>query len=58
MSNNVSLTPKKRRAIAALLKARTMEDAAELAGVVVRTLYRWMQDDSLCMLSALQRGFD
>lgn len=46
MAENGRLTPKKRRAIAALLQARTLEAAAELAGVGERTLYRWLQDDS------------
>jgi hypothetical protein len=46
ISHNVTLSPKKRRAIAALLKARTMESAAELAGVTRRTLFRWMKEDS------------
>ncbi len=38
------LTPKKTKAISALLEQPTIEAAAELAGVNPRTLYRWMRE--------------
>ena len=39
------LTTPRRKAIAALLTERTRADAAKVAGVGERTLYRWLQDD-------------
>ena len=42
MSEN--LTPKKRKAIAALAGGQDFERAAEAAGVTVRTLHRWRSD--------------
>ena len=38
------LTRKQQDAIAALLTQRSIEDAARLAGVGTRTLYRWIAD--------------
>ncbi|MFM8320970.1 MAG: transposase family protein [Chloroflexota bacterium] len=38
------LTPRQQRTIAALLQARNVSDAARMAGVGERTLYRWMGD--------------
>jgi hypothetical protein len=38
------LEPKKEAAILALLSSRNVEEAAEVAGVDPRTLYRWMKD--------------
>ena len=40
----VELNGKHRRAIAALLTSRTVEQAAIAAGVGERTLYRWLDD--------------
>lgn len=37
------LTPKQQRAIAALMTARTHEDAAKVAGIAERTLARWLK---------------
>lgn len=42
--NPGELTPRQRRAIAALLQARNAAEAAGLAGIGKRTLYRWMLD--------------
>ena len=42
MANNGALTPRQRRAIAALLSAKSDREAAKLAGVGYRTLNRWM----------------
>jgi hypothetical protein len=39
-----TLTSKQRRSIAALLQARSVEDAAELAHVAKRTLFRWLNE--------------
>ena len=36
------LGPKKEAAILALLSSQSMEDAARVAGVIPRTLYRWL----------------
>ena len=44
MASNGSLNTKQRRAIAALIEARTIQDAAQAAGVGERTLYRWLED--------------
>jgi hypothetical protein len=38
------LSPKKEKAILALLSERTVEDAARLAGVPPRTLHRWRKE--------------
>lgn len=38
------LTPKKNKAIAALLEQPTIEAAAEIAGVNPRTIHRWLKD--------------
>ena len=43
MANNVSLTPKQHRALAALLQARTIGDAAAAAQISERQLMRWLQ---------------
>lgn len=56
MAQNDTLTPKKRRAIAALLEARTVEDAADLAGIARRTLFRWLQDDSFALALRAAEG--
>lgn len=42
----VALTPKQTRAVEALLRCRTREDAARDAGISPRTLRRWLQDES------------
>jgi len=44
MSENV-LTPKKTRAVTALLSSRTATDAAATAGVTERTIGRWLAED-------------
>ena len=44
MASSGSLSAKKRRAIAALLEARTIGDAAKAAQVGERTLYRWLEE--------------
>ena len=41
------LTPKQERAIAALITSKTLEEAAQRAGVSPRTLYRWQHEDPL-----------
>src|SRR5258708_4824708 len=38
------LSPKKQKAILALLSSRNVEEAARVAGVEPRTLYRWMKE--------------
>ena len=43
MSQADTLTTKQAQAINALLTARTLEKAAELAGIARRTLYRWLE---------------
>ena len=43
MANNDSLTPKQHRALAALLQARTIGDAAAAAQISMRQLMRWLQ---------------
>ena len=42
-----TLTPKQERAIAALITSKTLEEAAQRAGVSPRTLYRWQHEDPL-----------
>jgi len=44
MSDNV--TRNQKRAIAALLKHRKVEDAARSVGLNERTVYRWLADDA------------
>lgn len=39
---NQDLTPRQRRALAALLTSRDVKAAAEASGVGARTLYRWL----------------
>jgi hypothetical protein len=46
MAENDTLTSRKRRTIAALLQARSVEDAAQLAHVAKRTLFRWLGEPS------------
>jgi len=45
MSQSDTLTAKQTKAISALLTARSLEQAAELAGIARRTLYRWLELD-------------
>jgi transposase-like protein len=45
MAQNDSLSSKQRKAIAALLSQRTIEDAANRIGISSRTIYRWMESD-------------
>ena len=40
------LTPKQVRAIAAMLQSKDVRDAARIANVSERTLFRWMKDDA------------
>jgi hypothetical protein len=42
MSQNVILSPKKKRAIEALVSAKDKRASAEAAGVNERTIYRWL----------------
>ena len=49
MSENVSLTAKQHRAIAALISSPTVGEAAKAAGVSERTLARWMGDPDFRM---------
>lgn len=42
------MTTKKTRALAALLKARTRQEAAEIAGVDERTIRRYFDDEEFC----------
>ena len=42
----VALTPKQTRAVKALLRCSTHEDAARAAGISPRTLRRWLQDEA------------
>ena len=44
MTENSRLTPKQRRAIAALLSCPTIVEAAQLAECGERTLYTWLDD--------------
>lgn len=44
MTGNGTLSTKKAKAIAALLSSKNVTEAAELAGVGTRTLFRWMQE--------------
>jgi transposase len=44
MTQNVTISPRKRRAIEALITAKDTSAAAEAAGVSRRTLYRWMDE--------------
>lgn len=46
-SKGKELTPSQAKAITALLETRTIEQAAERAGVGARTLYRWLAEDDL-----------
>jgi AcrR family transcriptional regulator len=45
MSKNGTLSPKQTATIAALLDSRGVAEAAQKAGVPVRTVYRWLQTD-------------
>lgn len=47
MAANGSLRTPQRRAIAAMLTAGTVADAADAAGVGERTLYRWLAEDGV-----------
>lgn len=47
MTEDGSLTTKKRRAIAGLLSTRTVDEAAKSAGVGARTLARWLAEDDV-----------
>ena len=42
--SNKQLEPKKEAAILSLLSSRSIEEAAQVAGVDPRTLYRWMKE--------------
>jgi len=45
MAKNGSLTPRQAKAIPALLSENTIEEAAAVAKVGERTLYRWLSED-------------
>jgi len=50
MSANVTertLNPKQQKALATLLGASNVEEAAKLAGVAPRTVFRWLAEDEL-----------
>ncbi len=40
----INLTPRRRKAIVALLSLATIQEAAAAAGVTERTVYRWLAD--------------
>jgi hypothetical protein len=44
MARRKGLTPRQHRAISALIAAKSHVEAAEVAGVGERTLYRWLAD--------------
>jgi hypothetical protein len=44
LRSNSKLTRKQEEAIVALLAQRSIEEAARVAGIGARTLYRWMED--------------
>jgi hypothetical protein len=46
MAEIQGLKPRQRRAIAALLSSRNVQDAAQAVRVGERTLYRWLADDA------------
>ena len=46
MATNGNLTPKKKRALAALLANATIKDSASAAGVGYTTLIRWLDDST------------
>jgi AcrR family transcriptional regulator len=48
------LTPKQHQAISAMLVSKTMLEAAEMANVSPKTLYRWLEDSTfkLALLDA------
>jgi hypothetical protein len=46
MADSGNLTPRQRRAIAALLAEKNILEAAKKAGVGERTLHRWLDGDS------------
>jgi len=45
MSQIDGLSSKQRKAIAALLSSRTIEDAAKAIAITSRTIYRWMESN-------------
>ncbi len=53
MATNGSLTSNQRRALNALLQTTTVSDAAGVAGLGVRTVYRYLTDE--CFRSELAR---
>ena len=55
-ATNGTFPVKRSKAIAALLSSATMRDAAELAGVGLRTLYQWL--DEADFQAELQRQQD
>jgi len=54
MAQNGTLTPRQRKTIAALLEVRTVENAAVMAGVGRRTVFRWLADPTF--LRALRQA--
>ena len=56
MADNSTLTRKQRRAIAALLNSRTIQDAATNAGVSERTLYRWLVETTFVLAMRAAEG--
>lgn len=56
MSQNGSLTRNQVRAIAALLSNRTVEEAAESAGVAARTVYRWLKTNDFKLALTHAKG--
>jgi len=47
MADNGSLTAKQRRFVAALMTARTVEDAAQVAGIAERTAWRYLANSDV-----------
>ena len=61
MAHNRDLTPRQRRTITALLSSRNIQEAAQVAKVGTRTLFRWLKNDTdfrAALLEAENRTID
>jgi hypothetical protein len=56
MSENVTLTRNQRRAIAALIKHKSITDAADSCGLTDRTLHRYLDDPVFCQALTQAEG--